>query len=231
MFRYKDYQIESVAIVDDQSNARESMAEIVNDAELNPYLVENRLQSVNELINLYPNNAQALILDFNLGVSNYAHFNGAQAIAELYKKRIPALLVTNYSESEIDHFRIYRNYIPVIYNSGDFNPEDIEGGIRIFLDEINQEFLESRKPYRTLFRIVELDEDRKFAFVIIPSWDPQRTVRVPYEVFGNLQSMIKKDERFFAQINIGAKDHDELYFHQIRNAEKPSGYYAGLIHS
>lgn len=231
MFTYRNHQVSSVAIIDDQAKARESMSEIVKDAALNPFLVENRLESVTELVNLFPHRVQALILDYNLGVSNYAPFNGAEAITELYKKGIPALLVTNYSESEVDHFRIYRNYIPVIYNSGDFNPENIEEGVRFFLDEVNEQYSKSRKPYRTLFRIVELDIDRKFAFVIIPSWDPLRTVRVPYEVFTNLRSKIEIDRRFFAQINIGAENHDELYFTQIEIAEKPRGEHANFIRS
>ena len=231
MFTYRNQQVESIAIIDDQANARQSMSEIVKDAELNPYLVENRLDSITELVGLFPQKVQALILDYNLGVSNYAPFNGAEAIAELYKNRIPALLVTNYSEAEVDHFRIYRNHIPVIYNSGDFNPENIEEGIRIFLDEVNEQYSQSRKPFRTFFRIVELDRSRQFVFVIIPSWDPFRTVRVPYEVFGKLQSKIEKNSRFFAQINIGAENHDELYFTQIEIAEEPMGDYASLLRS
>jgi CheY-like chemotaxis protein len=229
MFTYRDYNVRSIAIVDDQAKARDSMSEIVTDAELTPYIIDKRINSINDIVELIPYKAQALILDYNLGVSNYASFNGAEAVSELYKKRIPALLVTNYSESEVDHFRIYRNNIPVIYNSGDFNPENIQEGVEFFLDEINEQYSKSRKAYKTLFRIVELDKDRKFAFVVIPSWDPLRTVRVPYEIFGTLQSNIALEERFFAQINIGAENHDELYFTKIQSAEKPTGDYAKLI--
>lgn len=231
MFSYGTYEINSIAVIDDQPTARESMSDIVKDANLNPFLVENRLESVNEIIKLYPDHAQGLILDYNLGVSNYAPFNGALAVSELYQKRIPALLVTNYSESEVDHFRVYRKNIPVIYNSGDFNPENIEEGIKIFIDEINDRYSLKRKPYRTLFRVVDLDPTKEFAFVIIPSWDPLKNVRVPYEVFGELKFKLETDQRYFAEINIGAKSHDELYFSKITIAEKPSGDYADFIRS
>ena len=231
MLIYDGYKIENIAIIDDKPLARESMSDIISDADFKPYIVDKKLNSVDELFIVLTKTSQAAIFDHHLSIANYANFNGAEAVSSLYIKKIPALLVTAYSKSDIDSIRLYRRQIPLIYNSRDFISENIENGIRVCIEEFKENYSADRKSWKTLFRIEDLDTQREFAFIIIPSWDSKQTIRLPFEIFGNLKDYINIGERFYAQVNIGAEKQEDLFFTDIELPKKPKGKYADFIHS
>jgi len=70
----------------------------------------------------------------------------------------------------------------------------------------------TRKLHRTLLRIEDIGQDT--IDVIIPGWNPHRAIRLPKSLLPRSvrRSYLKRGERFFAQINIGAEKASELYF-------------------
>lgn len=227
MISVAEYRINKIAIIDDKKEARDSMAEIVSDANFSYEIINKKIDSVDKLFETIGKTSQAAVLDHHLNIANYANFTGAQAVSELFKKKFPALLVTAYSQSEIDQIRLYRKNIPVIISSNEFDSSDIEPGLTKCINELKDKYNKDRKGYKSLFRIENLDEKRRVAFIIIPSWDSQETIRLPFEVFA--KKNLEIGERFYATINLGAEKQEDLFIDSIYLANKPTGKYANFI--
>jgi len=86
-------KIEQVGIYDDQPNARESLAEIVEDAHLTPIVQDEPIISLEACIQTAQTRGSAAIFDNHLSQRNYANFRGILAVSQLYLLFFPALLV------------------------------------------------------------------------------------------------------------------------------------------
>jgi len=220
-------KIHRVAVIDDDEQAREAMAESIEDANLQPVVQRTRLNSLDELIRKLTRDADAALCDHRLTPRNYAAFQGAEAVAALYQISFPALLVTAWSTEDIDNIRPYRRKIPVLIRSGGLEPRIIREGITVCLNEFNSVFLKERKPQRVLLRIE--DTDSSFAYVIVPSWDPDTGLKLPLTLFPAHLGHIDPGMRFFAIVNIGALKNEDLFFDGFEIAEEPGNSYADLI--
>jgi hypothetical protein len=203
-------KIRKIAVIDDDKEAREAMAEIVTDA-----------------IGKLNKEADAAIFDHRLTPRNYAAFQGAEAVAALYDVHFPALLVTAWSIEDIDNIRPYRRKIPVMIRSGGLESKIIRDSILKCLNEFRDNYTKERIPHRVLLRVE--DVDTQFAYIIIPSWDPRNGLKLPKKIFPWKFGQVKSGIRLFAEVNIGALKNEDLYFDKFEIAEKPGNSYASLI--
>jgi hypothetical protein len=211
--------IQKIAVVDDDEQARAAMAETIVDANLQPIVQRARLNSLNDLIIILKRDADAAVCDHRLKPRNYAAFQGAEAVSELYKIGFPAILVTAWSTEDVDNIRPYRRRIPIVIRSGDLEPKAIKNGITLCLNEFQNTYVKERYPWRVIIRIEEVDKSS--AFVIIPSWDPKIGLRLPLSIFTSECGQIRPGIRLFAEVNIGASKAEDLYFDRFEVAEKP----------
>jgi hypothetical protein len=111
--------------------------------------------------------------------------------------------------------RLYRRYIPSVISPGELDPEAIVEGFKRCVQEINGDFLPSRKPWRTLIRVVEVGsnlEDKVF-YVVLPAWNSTEIIRLPFNLPPReFLEYVRVGSRFYAQVNIGAQDQNDLYF-------------------
>ena len=170
-------KIERVAVIDDDEQAREAMAESIVDADLRPIIQRDRLNYLGDCIEKLRSDADAAVFDHRLKPRNYAAFQGAEAVAALYSIHFPALLVTAWSTEDIDNIRPYRRKIPIMVRSGVLEPRIIREGIVQCLNEFEDTYVKERKPRRVLLRIDDVDSS--FVFIIIPSWDYHTGLRLP----------------------------------------------------
>jgi len=206
--------IEKVRIVEDDPANRISLAETVSDAEFVPIPEDGRLPGLKEFIEVALCNTDAFIFDHHLKQSQYAPFDGAEAVASLYKKS-PSLLCTTWGKAVIDAMRIYRRKIPILIRTDDLDPDTIIKGLEYCIREFNNEFSPSRRPWRTLVRIEEVDEEMKppMFFVVLPGWYSSDKIRLPLDLIPpDLRKKIKPGVRFHTQVNKGAENQDDLYF-------------------
>ena len=206
--------IEKVRIVEDDPANRTSLAETVSDAEFVPIPEDGRLPSLKEFIEVALCNTDAFIFDHHLRQSQYAPFDGAEAVASLYKKS-PSLLCTTWGKAVIDAMRIYRRKIPILIRTDDLDPDTIIKGLEYCIREFNNEFSPSRRPWRTLVRIEEVDKQMipQMFFVVLPGWYSSDKIRLQLDLIPpNLRDKIKAGVRFHAQVNKGAENQDDLYF-------------------
>lgn len=209
-------KIERVRIVEDDPINRESMSEVVADANFKPVPENEPLPNLKDFITGAMKDTDAFIFDHHLKQSRYAPFDGAEAVAFLYKK-CPSLLCTTWDKADIDAMRLYRRYVPVLIPTDEIalDPGKIGEAIKVCVNEFNDKFLPSREPVRTILRIESVDLEQKppIVYGILPSWNPRQVIRFPITLIAeNLQQYVQEDERFFVYVNLGAENQAELYF-------------------
>lgn len=226
--------INRVLVIDDKPDYRDALVECIADANLEAITQDKPIKTIRSLMVSLKKQADAAILDHRLKPGNYASFNGAEAVAYLNKHRVPAILVTSWTGDDIDNIRPFRRAIPVLIRSGDAEAKVIIQGFEQCIKEFTNVYSPRRQPRRTLMRIEEVikESGRKFVYALIPGWNPDEGVRIPFEMIPNkLQRMVVPGRRFYVHVNLGAIHRDELYFEKFEIAEEPGGHYAELIHS
>ena len=222
-----------VAIVDDDPQNRETLAEAVADAELEPFLIENPLRSLDELVGIVQREAQAAVLDHRLSPGNLANFTGAEGVVSLFERQFPALLVTGYSRlPELRSIIKYRSKIPVLLShlEADVVLESIATCVR----ELGHEYDPARRPTETVLQVADIHRDTTPPLVdlIISSWDSKRRVAVPHEVFPlSLMGGLSVGRRYVALVNTAANRVEDLYLTNIREIGDLEPPYSDLVRS
>jgi len=223
--------IQRVMVVDDQPASRDAMAYSLEDAELEPIFHKAPFTSMTECLSTVTT-TDAAIFDHHLKPGNYANFDGAEAVAQLYKQRFPSLLITKFAETDVDNIRPFRRNIPVIILSEEASSETITGGIKQCLEEFENHYSTERRPWRTLLEIEEVNRESNVVYAIIPGWHPDKLVRFPLVMFPeNFWPLVVADAYFFAKVNVGATHQNQLYFQDFEVAEAPGEEYAKFVHS
>jgi CheY-like chemotaxis protein len=225
-----------VAIVDDEKEARETLAETLELVGFETFIVENSFTEVKDLAKHIQANAQAVICDHRLSDRGLAPFTGAELMPSLYANKFPSLLITQYTETDINvSIRKYREAIPVVLERDDlvelYDLDRISDKFNNGFETCSQEFKgiisSARRPHRTFIHVMDLttDSGEEVAEVFVPSWNPYRAVRfpvsqIPEEILSTLKSRSnnREDVWLIACVNTGAEKADELYFTKFEAA-------------
>jgi hypothetical protein len=206
-----DLAIWRVKIVDDNSLARRTLSLTLADINWESVDEPGPLLNLQEFINTSIASVDGVICDHRL--TTYARFSGAEAVAMFYQRKFPALLCTAWSRADIDAMRPYRRFIPVVIATGDANPETIVDGFKFCKKELAGEFSSTRKPWRTLIRVVELNQETKSLYIVLPFWNSTEVIRLPMQLIPlPLQARLESGFRFHAKVNLGSDDQNDLYF-------------------
>lgn len=206
-------EINNIQIIDDDPDVRESYAYSVEEINVSPIIANGPLPSLKKFIDQLIYKSDAAICDFQLQVKNYANFDGAHLVSQMYKKRFPAVLCTKYEQANIDEMRKYRRYIPVLLNPRELDPENLIKGFDLCIKEFDNIFTIQRKPWRTLIRVEERDLDNGDIYVIIPAWDSDQVIKLNrQDLPSELIKKLDKNIRFHALVNIGAEFNQDIYF-------------------
>lgn len=211
----EDRVIERVQIVDDNREAREGYSFSVEDLSLIPISADGpQYTDLDQFIEMIRLQAHAAICDYHLSKANYASFDGGNAVAQLYQRQFPAILCTSYYNSDIDSIRRYRQHIPILLKPQDLGPETIEAGFRQCIAEFKGRVPASRKAWRSLIRVEDVDLGKGYFYVVVPSWNPHETISLRFmDVPQDIRSRIQNgQQRFHAQVNVGAENYEDLYF-------------------
>jgi len=205
--------LQKVAVIDDEPDVRASYADYLEDIGLEPVDVQGPLGTLDGFVEESRRRSHAAICDHRMKISKYADFDGAQLVAEYYQKRFPALLCTRF-EADIDEIRPYRKYIPILLNWEDLmDPDTIRFSFERVVAELRDEIPPSRRPWRALVHVYDVDRDRGFAHIFLPGWDPHKGLRlrikdIPEDLWPNL----REDAWLHAHVNIGAENREDLFF-------------------
>jgi CheY-like chemotaxis protein len=205
--------IETVLVIDDDEQAREGFGYVIEEMKLKPVYEAGPLHDLQKLLTQLPNRADAVVCDYHLRVRNFAHFDGDQLVASSNSNQFPALLCTTYTDSDVTVLRSKRRYIPTLLKPEAYSPETFVRGFTRCVLESKGEFDPSRRPWRTLVRVEEVDMAGGYFYVVVPIWSADDKIRIYLaDVPDQMRGRVKSDQRFHAQVNIGAETADELYF-------------------
>lgn len=212
-----DSVIERVLIVEDDEASRNAYEYPIEECDVEPVQEAGPLENLDVFVErTIANGTQGAISDFQLKVSGYANFDGAELIGRWYERGYPALLCTKYETARQEEIRRYRRQIPVLINAGDLDPDAIAKGFEKCIRELRGDIDPSRKPWRTLVRIDDLEEDQphRRVFLIVPSWDPFEAVSLyASDLPESITTTMQPGYRCHAQVNIGAESESDLFFY------------------
>lgn len=206
--------ISRVGVVDDVADLRSTLAAELSLIDLVPDVYVGPFSTLSNLVETVMNQDTAVVCDHQFS-NNYAPETGAKAVAAWYQKGFPALLTTAYEQPKILEIRRYLPFIPVLLDTSKMEPDLIIRGFEICVNEFKGNFASFRKPWQSLVRIVNVEGEAGSSIidVIVPSWNSLKIIQLPAEIFPvELHKHLIAGERFFAQVNIGAESHNELYF-------------------
>lgn len=175
-----------------------------------------------------------VVCDHQLMNGALADFYGSELVAGLYRQKVPAILVTQYIDKDIDtSIRRFRRWTPALLKRGQLVDED---NLKMAFDFCNAELFgptpASRIPYRTLVEITSIAKDGEngVAEAIVHGWNPDEPVGFPMLLLPStirnqvVKTVDKENSAFvFAEVNVGAGRSSELYFDSFEWAEQPRG--------
>jgi hypothetical protein len=222
----QDVHEKIIAIVDDDTTQAKATEWDIEEAGYKPFLLDNRdFHNVNELVSIIRENAQGAVCDHRLSNSGFANFYGAELVAALYELRFPSLLITQYTEMDTSFsIRKWRHKIPVLLSRDEADASSIAKGIEDCTSELSGKIPSTRKSYRTIVRITNIDEEshERVVDAFVPGWNPHKAVRFPASLVPeHLMDELKPNVCLFAHVNIGAEKSDDLYFEKFELAPEP----------
>lgn len=207
--------IERVVIIDDDKELREQYGYPIEEMGLTPIYEPGPLRDLEASLKEFRQKADAIVCDYRLRIRNFSQFNGDQLVASSNSANFPALLCTSYDNADMMVLRSKRRFIPTLLRPATYNPETIQRGFERCLQESAGQFSPGRRPWRTLARVVQVEEAGGYFYVVVPGWDADQKIRIYFEdVPAEMQALIKSGQRLYAQVNTGAETADELYFCQ-----------------
>jgi hypothetical protein len=207
-------EISMVQIVDDDASARKAMVFTVNDADFEGLPEEGPLPNLDAFVQGVRRGADAIVCDHRMK-GQYAAFNGAEAVARLYKVSYPAILCTRWTKADIDAMRQYIRYIPSLISADEVSPDSIAAGFLQCIREFKNDPVPSRKPWRTLIHVesVESQLNPALFYISIPGWDSKEIVRLPLDLIpAQHRAKVQPGARFFAETNKGTERAERLFF-------------------
>lgn len=209
----RNHVIERILIVDDDSAAREGFGYPLEELGITPVPEPGPITDLHGFVEGVPRRAQAVLCDYRLKADGiYSSVNGDELVAACYRKRIPGLLCTQYSDVVVEMNRRLRRFIPALLTTSSPAPEAIDAALRRCQDEISGSVHPARQPWRTLIR-VRGAEDAGYCHVVVPAWNRHQAIRLYYQdIPEEIRPRMKAGARLHAKVNIGADSFEEIYF-------------------
>ena len=206
--------IESILVVDDDAEAREGFCYSIEELEITPVLEEGPIKNLAQFVTQVPCRAHAVLCDYRLKASGtYSSYNGDEVVAACYRRGIPGLLCTPFTDVVFEMNRQRRRFIPSLLNTSSPTPQDIGDALRRCQEELAGSVHPAREPWRTLVRVHAGPTDAGYCHVIVPAWNANQAIRLYLE---DLPDMIRPrmttGARLHAKVNIGADSFEEVYF-------------------
>lgn len=217
--RVLDRTITSVAIVDDQEEARESYEDSVIDALLEPVVEVGPLGNLVEYRASLTGKADSLLCDYKLRVKNYAKFDGAELVAACYEQGYPAVLCTRFQDAQFEDIRAYRDRIPSLLDPDTLDSDALTQAFEAVVRELVEGPAPRRRPWRTQVHVVEVDDALNMVFVDLPGWHSSNVIRLKStQLPPQVRIKLRPGYRCHAQVNIGAEETHELFFKEWEEA-------------
>jgi len=223
-----------VAVVDDVAGQADTAAGIAEEARLIPSIITEQHGTFSNpaslLQRIRADGCSAVVCDHRLTHTGFASFTGAEFVASLYQRMIPAVLLTTFLATDSDtSIKLHRSKIPSLIARGNLNPTAIVRGLEVCQDELAGRIAPERRLRRTLVRIEGISSESGIDVLdaIVHTWNPEHAIRFPLELVED--SSIKRaltenftgEMRLFARVNVGCHEDHELFLKEFEWAPDP----------
>lgn len=213
-----------VAVIDDDIDGRETIVDQLEEWNYEAVPIVGPFGSrIDRLIaEVEAINPGFVICDNRLTAKQYASFDGIQVVERLIEAKRPAMLLTQYQETDRVALRLARSRIPVIKARDNFWIEEVDSLHDVVRREIDKSPVASRKPHRVLLRVEAVrpgDVD-----VVVPSWNAQHALAVPKQLLSRrVRDTVNAGDYLLGEVNIGALTEDELFFDNVDEIVRADG--------
>lgn len=208
-----------ITVIDDDEEARKGLEYTLRDFEFEPIIVKGRFGNrLPELIaEIETHHSAFVICDNRLQPGNLAQFYGVSVVKNLVARQLPAMLLTVYGSSDRLMLRSSRFDVPLVVDRGAFVPERLGEYYEICRREIVADPVDERKPHRSLIRVDNIQMGTHGQIDgVISAWRPDHAVPIPLDCIAeDLHSLMTVGTYLLGDVNIGAHDEDDLYFHNV----------------
>jgi hypothetical protein len=235
--KFEDF--ESIVVIDDDKVGVEISRSAVEGFGIPIKVIDKRkgkFKDVNQLLSkVFEENTNKIgvVCDHQLMRGALADFYGSELVAGLYKQKVPAILVTQYTEHDIEtSIREFRRWTPALIKREQLDEDNVKMAFNFCNDELFGFTPASRLPHRTLLEITSSSKDGEdgVAEAIVHGWDPEEKIGFPISLIPEIikrqvihSLSLKLNAFVFAEVNLGAERSSELYFDSFEWAERPKG--------
>jgi CheY-like chemotaxis protein len=214
-----------VTVIDDDEDGCEEIMDILRDFDLEPSAITGSFDDrVYDMVHAIEAQGPSFVIcDNRLSARQMAQFNGVAVVKELVSRNHPAMLLTTYGSPDRLVLRKSRYDVPVIVHRDTFEPKRLGDYFDVCWREINRNPVDERRPHRSLIRIDSIGEKPMLQIdAVVPAWRPDHAVPIPIECIAeSLRDKISAGTYLLGDVNIGAKEEDELFFHNVNVIAPP----------
>lgn len=187
--------------------------------------IADTFENLDEMARRIAEQAQAAICTHRLSMLDGKELCGAQLVAFLYDLKIPALLVTQYSDID-KHMSIrkWKDKVPIVLHPREFEFETVQEYLEECAMELQGQPPEHRIPYRVLLLVhnVESAGEETAVDVEVGCWDHYHIVRLPLSLIPeHIRADIRCGTWLYADVNIKARYQEDLYFRNFELTSEP----------
>ena len=214
MDRQSNGEIKRILVVDDDADARDAFGYPIEELRITPVMEKGPIENLEMFVEGVADRAQAVVCDYGLKASGaYSAFNGDEVLAACYRRGIPGVLCTQYTDVVTEMNRRLRRFIPSLIKTSAPEPADIRASLLRCQDEINGIVHPAREPWRTLVRVCDVSDDANYCHVVVPAWSYNQVIRLYFrDLPESIRPRMTMGARLHAKVNIGARSFDEVFF-------------------
>ena len=213
-----------ITVIDDDALGRDDLIDQLRDQQFEPQAVTGAFGTdIDRLLaEVRAQRPSFVICDHKLQPKGLAAFFGLDVVRRLVAAQCPAMLVTMYQSPDRLALRAARHEVPVILSRDAFDPEAVAQYVEICRREIANDPVDERRPHRTLIRVDLIDGESGSLDAVIPAWRPEHAVRIPPSCLSKVvREAVKPGDFLLGDVNIGARNEDELFFKNLDECVKP----------
>lgn len=206
-----------VTIIDDDADARDEVAEVVENCGFHARMLKGPYGPDIDRLLRDAVATNYVICDQRLSHhGSYLQKEGSDVVQMLWQKRVPTILVTEYTDADREKFE--RMNLRHRFSKDDIQADNLK---KIF-DDCRKDIFESRPPserlYRTIIRVVNEPQGRAFS-AIVPRWSDDSVVDISLDaVPEELLRFIKPAATLFGYVNLNAASKEALVFRDFELA-------------
>ena len=218
-------RLQRVIVVDDNRSYAEGVCFDLQDADLPALVLDPLPATLDAAVEKIIAEGWAAVCDHRLSNRSSVDYWGAELAARLIRRQLPAVLITEYSDSDMaTTIRRQRHSLPVVLKRDEVAFDRLKLAIDTCILEIQGRPLPSRIAGRALLKVEDRDEMSGEAVlqVRIPGWNPRHIVPLPLDMLPeSLRVSAQPGAWFTVRTNTGAESADELFFDEFNLALEP----------